>query len=373
MNVLVLNPGARLLDFALYSGNGSVPLKKGRVADYRGAERCRAALEKAAQACMEGVPAETPDWGWGVRIPFGGTLFTRPVPLDREIIAALETLAPLAPLHLPAIIELLGVLLDEYAAHPAILVFETAFFAALPQREASYALNAELMETRALRRFGHHGLFHQAACAHARRLRKTGNAAAAPRLLSICLDRQPELAAVIRDRPVMVTGGLTPLEGLPGQTTCGELDPGIVISLSDKMKWGPERIDAVLTRESGLLGLTGERTTLDELLTSERYEGSPGREVMKYRLLLACGAGIAAMGGLSHIVFSGRYAGIGETIGPELISKLTAKKQTAPEQIQWHCFRSPLERIVADHAMRTLFALHARETTGPSSRKTSRV
>ena len=153
MNVLVLNPGARLLDFALYSGNGSVPLKKGRVADYRGAERCRAALEKAAQACMEGVPAETPDWGWGVRIPFGGTLFTRPVPLDREIIAALETLAPLAPLHLPAIIELLGVLLDEYAAHPAILVFETAFFAALPQREASYALNAELMETRALRRF----------------------------------------------------------------------------------------------------------------------------------------------------------------------------------------------------------------------------
>ena len=364
MNVLVLNPGARQLDFALYSGSESLPSRSGRIDDYRGAAMCRAALEKVAEQCLKGIPKEPGAWAWAVRIPFGGELFARPALLTGETVRSLETLVPLSPLHLPAIIELLAALNDGYAAQPAILAFETAFFAELPSREAGYALSAELTDAGALRRFGYHGLFHEAACAHARRLQKGRRAGGVPRILSVCLDPQPEVAAVIRGRPVMITSGVTPLEGLPGQTTCGELDPGIIIALSQKMKWGPERIDAILTRESGLLGLTGERVTLGELLSSEHYEGSLGRKVMNYRLLLACGAGIAAMGGLSHIVFSGRYAGLGETIGPQLISRIMRNRPEPSGEIQQHCFRSSLGRVVADHAMTALMALPARKTTG---------
>ena len=362
MNILVLNPGARLLDFALYVGNERLPSRSGRIADYRGAATCRLALKSVLKSCRNGMPVTARPRAWAVCIPFGAEIFKRPVLLSREVVRSLETLVPLSPLHLPAIIELLAVLQDKYAAQPVILVFDTAFFAALPQREASYALNAELMDADALRRFGYQGLLHAAACAHACHLRKARHLLALPRIVSICLEPQPEVAAVLRDRPVMVTGGLSPLEGLPGQTTCGELDPGIIITLSDKMKWGPERIDAVLTRESGLLGLTGERATLDQVLTAARYEGALVREVMNYRLLLACGAGIAAMGGINHIVFSGRYVDLGEIIGPWLISRLLMKRNAPFVDIQWDCFNTALARVIADQATTLLMAFPAGAT-----------
>lgn len=393
-NILVLTPGARLLDFALYVGDERTPSRSGRIADYRGVEASRSALKQLLTICRRGLPVKSRPQAWAVRIPFGGELFTGPVLLEAESISALETLVPQSPLILPAILALLRALQEIHADQPVALVFESAFFAQLPQREASYALSAELIEAGAMRRWGMHGLYHGAACARARQLRKDRGLAGVPRILSICLDAQPELAAVIRDRPVMVTGGVTPLEGLPGQTTCGELDPGIIITLSDTLKWGPERIDRVLTRESGWCGLTGERTELDALLTSERYAGSPcfarnpcglpragmaslasqgfttmprgltrgvslGRAVMNYRLLLACGAGIAALGGVNQIVFSGRYAELGETLGPSLITRLRMGRRAPAGEIQWDCFPNSLDRIIADQARLALPALPA--------------
>ena len=360
MNILVLNPGARILDFALYAGKAQAPLRSGRLADYRGAEMCRAALQNIEKSCRRALPAKARPAAWAVRIPFGGEIFTRPVLLNREHIRSLETLVPLSPLHLPAIMELLAILQNEYAAQPVVLAFETAFFAELPQREAGYALDPALMDAGAFRRFGAHGLLHEAACAHVCRLRKIRHLPAPAKILSLCLDPQPEVAAVLRDRPVMVTSGLTPLEGLPGQTTCGELDPGIIMTLSEKLKWGPERIDTVLTRESGLLGLTGERATLEAVLSAERYKGSLGQKVMNYRLLLACGAGIAALGGLNHIVFSGRYAALGKILGPALISRLLMRRRARPAGIQWSCLPRSRERIIADHALTVLMALPVR-------------
>lgn len=358
MNIIVLTPGARVMDFALFADNEEASSQSGRIADYRGPEMCRAALKKLVELALAQMRSEKQAWAWAVRIPFGGELFTSPaLLLNKDVFQSLETLVPQSPLHLPAIIELLWILHDEYEAQPVVLAFETAFFATLPQRESSYALNAELMDAGALRRFGFHGLLHEAASEHVSRLQKDRNIKTLPRILSICLETQPEVAAIIRNRPVMVTSGLTQLEGLPGQTTCGELDPGIIMTLSEKMKWGPERIDAVLTRESGLLGLTGERTNLDELMTAQRYEGSLGRGVMNYRLLLACGAGIAAIGGLTHIVFSGRYADLGQILGPMLISRILMKSHTPDLEIKSIHFKKSRERIIADHALTVLMAL----------------
>ncbi len=359
MNILVLNPGARLLDFSLFIGNESLPSRSGRMVNYRGAAACRPALKSILQSCRKGIPVAKRPRAWAIRIPFGGEIFNRPTLLIGDVLSSLETLIPLSPLRLPAIIELLKVLQDDYADQPVVLIFDTAFLVALPQREADYALNSELMDAAALRRFGHQGILHAAACAHVCRLRKASHLPTVPRIVSVCLEPQPEVAAVLRDRPVMVTGGLSPLEGLPGQTTCGELDPGIIMTLSDKMKWGPERIDAVLTRESGLLGLTGVRTTLDQVLSATRYDGSLAREVMNYRLLLACGAGIAAMGGINHIVFSGRYADLGKIIGPLLISRLVMKRKAPSVEIQWDCFNTSPERVIADQASTLLMALPA--------------
>ena len=73
----------------------------------------------------------------------------------------------------------------------------------------------------------------------------------------------------------MVTSGATPLEGLPGHTTCGELDPSIVLTLADKLHWGPEQINGVLTMESGLLGLTGSPMTMASLLEDGGWQMPP--------------------------------------------------------------------------------------------------
>ena len=170
---------------------------------------------------------------------------------------------------------------------------------------------------------------------------------AAARVLSLCLGPRPELAAVIGSRQLMVTSGATPLEGIPGETVCGELDPSVVLTLREKMEWGPEEINMVLTQESGLLGLVGEPTTIQTLFESDNPDVKEAREIVQYRILQACGAGIAAMGGLDAIVFSGRYAAVGELHGPWLASRLVPRNQ---QGISFERFEESLERIVADVA-----------------------
>ena len=86
-----------------------------------------------------------------------------------------------------------------------------------------------------------------------RQLRKELNINSA-RIISICLEPQPEVAAVKGLRALMVTSGATPLEGIPGHTTCGQIDPSIVLTLSESAGWGPEKINTELTKQSGLLG-----------------------------------------------------------------------------------------------------------------------
>ena len=142
------------------------------------------------------------------------------------------------------------------------------------------------------------------------------------RMISICLEPIPELTAVKGRRVLMTTGGATPLEGIPGHTSCGTIDPSIVLTLSEKMGWGPEKINTVLTQESGLLGLTEKATTLEAVLTSDATDCQLAAQICRHSLLNACGAGIAAMGGLDAMVFSGRYAALGNRLGPYLTENI---------------------------------------------------
>jgi acetate kinase len=244
---------------------------------------------------------------------------------------------------------------------PVVFFFETAFFADLPARERIYGLDADMTKALGLRRFGFHGIFHEAACREASRRPRAGNGGtdvcegergrrAPARILSICLEPRPELAAVIGSRPVMVTSGATPLEGLPGETTCGEIDPSIVLTLARKLHWGPEEVNAALTRDSGLTGLVGRPVTFAEAFTSSDGEVKSALEIFKYRLLLACGAGLAAMGGVDAVVFSGRYARLGATLAPWLADRLEFPGVTRKAPIRTVIFEEPLDRILADSA-----------------------
>jgi acetate kinase len=148
----------------------------------------------------------------------------------------------------------------------------------------------------------------------------------------------------------MVTSGVTPLEGIPGETTCGELDPGVILALGRTMKWGPEQINEVLTHQSGLRGLVGWPVTLEEVFRSTSDDVKLARQVMEYRILQSCGAAVAAMGGVDVIVFSGRYAGLADILAPLLESRLKPRgpDRAPPTSV---CFGESIDRIMADTAI----------------------
>jgi acetate kinase len=345
VNVLVFLSGRERIKYVLFKNGRRISQCAGFVPGNTPEPlELAAALEQIQADCAAAQAA--PDV-LATMLPYGGELFREPVVVDEPNLEQLQGLLGRAPLHLPRTLALLTACRQVFPGTPAVLAFGSSFFVDLPLREQRYALDSEKIPE--LRRFGYHGLFHQAACDYVLgRRRREGRAR--PRILSLCLENQPEAAAVIGRTPVMVTSGATPLEGLPGATSCGELDGGIVLALVQQLEWGPEQINRVLTQESGLLGLTGRAVTLKDVFTSTADDVALAREVMEYRFALVTGAAAAAMGGLDAIVFSGRWAAVGSILGPCLLSSLPAGKPPFGCRAAWHCLHRPLERILADVA-----------------------
>ncbi len=344
MDVLVLKPGANRVDWTLFESGRTRAAQAGRAGGTRGETAARAALSAiAAQVGPDAFDAI------GVRMPFGGTEFHAAVVATEEVLRRLDAQASEAPLHLPPALALVRAARRMFHEIPVVLCFETAFFARLPLRERLYALDAAAAGVAGLRRYGYHGLYHEAACRHAAKaLGARRGEGAAPKVLSVCLEPRPEIAAALGTRAVTVTGGATPLEGLPGRTTCGEIDPSIVLTLAEDLELGAEEIDALLTRESGLAGLVGEPATLEDVFGSDDPKYALARDVMRYRMLLAAGAAVAALGGLDAIVFSGRSAKLGRVIGPWLVARLKLRGIPSERRIACEIFTEPLERLIAD-------------------------
>lgn len=342
MNILVFKPGVRSVDYAFFdttaehARNGAMEMSK-----------LEQHLTELRDTFSRSGPGGMPD-ALAVRVNFGATEFRVPALVDNEVIGKLKGLIPQAPLHLPAVLSLLEDCRRIFPELPTVLFFETAFFARLPRREFTYGIDKDLSDSLGLRRYGYHGIFHEAACSHVARERKTPPPQRTGRVLSICLEPHPEIAAVLGRRPVMCTSGATPLEGIPGHTSCGELDPSIVLMIARKLKWGPEQINTVLTQQSGLLGLAGYPVMLDDVFVPEAVDLKLAREVLQSRILSACGAGMAAMGGVDDLVFSGRFALVGEILGPWLKARLTFRGGNEKRPPEWLCFTKSLDRVLAE-------------------------
>lgn len=357
MNTLVLRPGQRTLAFSYFANGWDQPVCAGHLGDYRSATGAQDALgdlrqQLAAAAAAKRISAE-PDV-IALRGVFGGSVFRQPVLASPEVLRQLEELVPNAPMHTPALLALLRACAAGFPRRPVALVFETAFFVDLPEREHLYAMAPDLTHVHGVRRFGFHGILHAAAAQHVARKRRELGLETPARLLSICLEARPELAAVLGQKPLLVTSGATPLEGLPGQTTSGELDPGIVLMLASKKGWGPEQINTVLTTESGWLGLVGRTTTLAEIFGSHRPECQLARALIEHRLILACGAGMAALGGVDTLAFSGSCSGVGVGLGLWLKKKLEFAQPGIQVPINIEICPEPIERVLAETACATV-------------------
>lgn len=279
-----------------------------------------------------------------IRSLFGGEEFPVSTLVDPGTLDRLARLTPAAPLQVEATRALIAEAAAVFPKVPVALAFETSFFARLPARETAYALPG--MIAPGTRRWGYHGLFHEAAADYA--LSSCALNPATARILSLCLEPNIELAAIRGRTPRMVTGGSTPLEGLPGERSCGDIDPSIPLALAADPAVGPEQVNLWLTRESGFTGMLGKPTTLGQVLRGKGARITRARELLLYRILLAAGSAVAALEGVDLVVFSGRYAGDAEVIADFLLPKLERAMDRPLLSLPSRVYEAPIHRIVAE-------------------------
>jgi acetate kinase len=246
----------------------------------------------------------------GHRVVHGGARFRAATVLDADVVAAIEALTPLAPLHQPRALAGIRATAKLLPDVPAVACFDTAFHATLPPAAATYALPAEWNERFGLRRYGFHGLSHAWASRRAAEL--LGRPLADRRLVTAHLGAGASLCAVEGGRSVATTMGFTPLEGLVMATRSGHVDPGILLWLEQQGGLTADEVADGLEHRAGLLGLSRTSGDMRDVLAAADQGDAHARlayDVWLHRLRAAVAAMAAAMGGVDGLVFTG---GIGE-------------------------------------------------------------
>ena len=245
------------------------------------------------------------------RVVHGGELFRATTRLGTAELASLAELDELAPLHNPpalAVIASVRARLGERL--PLIGVFDTAYYATLPEAAWRYAVPLRWYQDFGVRRYGFHGTAHRYLCATARTRVLPGKPAA--RVVSLQLGRGCSVTATLEDRPVATSMGFTPLEGLVMGTRCGDFDPGALLHVMERAGLSPGEMRAALNTESGLKALSGGSADMQELLRRERAGDAAAQlaiEIFCRRARHYLGAFVCELGGVDVIAFGG---GIGE-------------------------------------------------------------
>lgn len=247
------------------------------------------------------------------RFVHGGRL-SAPAFIDGAVRAEIERCAVLAPLHNPPALAWHEVSRTLFGPTlPQLAVFDTAFHADLPARAAIYPLPRAVTEKHGLRRYGFHGLAHEAMwrawCAlHPERSCGDVDPSRGGRIITLQLGAGCSAAAIDSGRSIDTSMGYTPLEGLMMATRGGDIDPGLLLQLQ-RTGIDPDTLERMLTRESGLLGVSGVSGDFRALLASREPDAELAVEAFCYRVRKYIGAYIAVLGGVDGIVFGG---GVGE-------------------------------------------------------------
>jgi len=266
------------------------------------------------------------------RIVHGGERFRATTVLDDRALEALAALNPLAPLHNPPALSVIATVRGRLgSALPVLGVFDTAYYADLPEAAVAYAVPSRWRADYGIRRYGFHGLAHRYMCQSAR-LRLQGSRAT-DRVISLQLGRGCSVTATRADRAIATSMGFTPLEGLVMGTRSGDVDPGALLYVMERAGMSPAGMSRALTEQSGLLGLSGRTADMRELLALEQ-DGDPGAalavEVFCWRARHYLGAYMAELGGVDVIAFGG---GIGENC-PDIRRRIVGRLEWAGIELQ---------------------------------------
>lgn len=334
---LALNPGSNSLKFELVELKAGAAVaselpkvasaaiddvgKEPHLSVYRGREvvskePCKAAdMQSAVRAALEWLRGQEQSAEAmrslqfaAVRVVHGGERFEGPVEATAAVRRAVEELEELAPLHNESSLKVLGVLDEELANVRKMVAFDTAFHRTLPEVAWRYPIERETADRFGVRKFGFHGLSHRYMLGEY--AKAVGKRPEECTLVTLHLESGSSACAIRDGVSVDTTMGLTPLEGLMMGSRCGSVDPAIIPFLMDKLGVGVAGVMELLEKKSGLLGIAGGSLDTRELVKRDDRWAKLALEMYGYRVRLAVGAYLAALGERCEaVVFGG---GIGE-------------------------------------------------------------
>jgi len=324
---LVLNAGSSSLKFSVYrrearawaleaggqiEGIGTSPHLK--VKDARGAVLADATPAAARDA--GGALDALAEWlgshyagagvlGVGHRVVHGGARFARPIVVDGEALKELAALVPLAPLHQPYNLAAIEAVAKRLPHTPQVACFDTGFHRSLPEVAQLVPL-PRAIRGEAMRRYGFHGLSYEYVASV---LPEKAPEIAPGKVIVAHLGSGASLCALKAGKSVECTLSFTALDGLCMGTRPGAMDPGVILYLFQSLGMSAKEVEALLYKQSGLLGISGISNDMRALLGRDEPAARLAVEYFVYRAAKEIGALAAALGGVDALVFT---AGIGE-------------------------------------------------------------
>ncbi|MBZ5488185.1 acetate kinase [Halomonas aquamarina] len=321
--VLIINCGSSSIKYALIDTDPDAPRLAGIAERLGSVDAClkgktstgkrfeqalpNADHTQALSAILEHLEGRTPG-AIGHRIVHGGEKFTQAALIDESVVSAIEATAALAPLHNPANLAGIAATQKVFPDLPQVAVFDTAFHQSLSPTAYRYALPESLYAEHGIRRYGFHGTSHAFVSQRAATLSARG----AGGWLTAHLGNGCSTCAVWNNQSQDTSMGLTPLEGLVMGTRSGDVDPGLHAHLHRQLGWSLDKIDDVLNKQSGLLGLSGLTNDMREVeeAAEQGHEGATlALDVFCYRIAKSLAALSCALPTLDGVIFTG---GIGE-------------------------------------------------------------
>jgi acetate kinase len=300
--VLVLNTGSSSVKYRLF--DGSETLAKGLIEELSEP----ADFDQALQGITTSVDLSDLA-AVGHRVVHGGSEFTSATVIDDEVVAVLEGLVPLAPLHNPPALTGIAVARKLLPGVPQVAVFDTAFHATIPSEGTTWAIDAGLAERWQIRQYGFHGTSHAYVARQTAAL--LGRPESEVNVITLHLGNGASACAVEGGRSVATSMGMSPQGGLVMGTRSGDIDPTVIFHLHRVAGLPLDEIENSLTRYAGLRGLTGENDM--RAVQRRQAAGDPAAklafEVYCRRIKEYVGAYLAVLGRVDAVTFT---AGVGE-------------------------------------------------------------
>ncbi|HIF9164516.1 TPA: acetate/propionate family kinase [Photobacterium damselae] len=249
----------------------------------------------------------------GHRVVHGGTKFSHTVKVDEQVMADIEALSDLAPLHNPAHVIGMRAAAKAFPTLSQYAVFDTAFHQTMPEKAFTYAISKEVSKEYDIRRYGAHGTSHYYVTREAAKV--VNKPVEVSSFISVHLGNGASVCVVKNGESIDTSMGFTPLAGLMMGTRCGDIDPSVLEYLLKK-GWTPEQLHDLLVKKSGFLGVSGITSDcrgIIEAMEQGNHDAKLAFEVFTYRAAKYIASYMVALDELDGIIFTG---GIGENSMP---------------------------------------------------------